>query len=88
MERQEALQRQRRPTLKEMQTKTYPFLNFNVLEIFDDLLKANLIDLPEIKQLDEAKKVDNPKYYKYHSLVGHAIHDNFIFKDKVMKKSH
>ncbi|KAL0437807.1 UNVERIFIED_CONTAM: hypothetical protein Sradi_0488600 [Sesamum radiatum] len=41
---------QRKLTLKEMQARQYPFLDSGVFEIFDDLLEANLIDLPEMKR--------------------------------------
>ncbi|KAL0310421.1 UNVERIFIED_CONTAM: hypothetical protein Scaly_2929200 [Sesamum calycinum] len=44
---------QRKLTLKEMQAREYPFLDSDVLGIFDDLLKANLIDLPEMKRPEE-----------------------------------
>ncbi|KAL0409584.1 UNVERIFIED_CONTAM: hypothetical protein Sradi_1892800 [Sesamum radiatum] len=57
----------------------------NIFRIFDDLLNGNLIELPETKRHEEAGKTDNPKYYKYHRLVGHPFHDCFIFKDKVMR---
>ncbi|KAL0402330.1 UNVERIFIED_CONTAM: hypothetical protein Slati_4262900 [Sesamum latifolium] len=50
--------------------------------IFDDLLEANLIDLPEMKRPEEAERKDDPKHCKYHRLVGHAIQDCFLFKDK------
>ncbi|KAI3463755.1 hypothetical protein Pfo_020418 [Paulownia fortunei] len=76
---------QRKLTLIEMQAKQYPFLDFDIFGIFDDLLKANLIELPKIKCPEEAGRVDNLKYYKYYRLVGHPIHDCFIFKDKVMQ---
>ncbi|KAL0448959.1 UNVERIFIED_CONTAM: hypothetical protein Slati_1452300 [Sesamum latifolium] len=76
---------QRKLTLKEMQARPYPFLDSDVPEIFDDLLEANLIDLPEMKRPEEAERKDDPKYYKYHHLVGHAIQDCFVFKDKVMQ---
>ncbi|KAL0455678.1 UNVERIFIED_CONTAM: hypothetical protein Slati_0907000 [Sesamum latifolium] len=76
---------QRKLTLKEMQTRQYPFLGSNVSGIFDYLLKANLIDLPKMKRPEEAERKDNPKYYKYHRLIGHAIQDCFVFKDKVMQ---
>ncbi|KAI3457318.1 hypothetical protein Pfo_013981 [Paulownia fortunei] len=76
---------QRKLTLKEMQAKQYPFLDSDVSGIFDDLLKENLIELPEMKRPEEAGRVDDPKYCKYHHLVGHPIHDCFIFKDKVMQ---
>ncbi|KAL0420449.1 UNVERIFIED_CONTAM: hypothetical protein Slati_3067800 [Sesamum latifolium] len=76
---------QRKLTLKKMQARQYPFLDSDVPRIFDDLLEANLIDLPEIKRPEEAERKDDPKYYKYHRLVGHAIQDCFVFKDKVMQ---
>ncbi|KAK4390373.1 Transposon Ty3-G Gag-Pol polyprotein [Sesamum angolense] len=76
---------QRKLTLKEMQAREYPFLDSFVPGIFDDLLKANLIDLPEMKRPEEAELKDDPKYCKYHHLVGHAIQDCFVFKDKVMQ---
>ncbi|KAK4384312.1 hypothetical protein Sango_3073900, partial [Sesamum angolense] len=75
---------QRKLTLKEMQAREYLFLDSNIPGIFDDLLEANLIDLPEMKRPEEAEQKDDPKYCKYHRLVGHAIQDRFVFKDKVM----
>ncbi|KAL0411553.1 UNVERIFIED_CONTAM: hypothetical protein Slati_3745000 [Sesamum latifolium] len=33
----------------------------------------------------EAEWKDDPKYCKYHRLVGHSIQDCFVFKDKVMQ---
>ncbi|KAK4411799.1 hypothetical protein Sango_0252900 [Sesamum angolense] len=68
-----------------MQAREYPFLNSNVPRIFDDLLEANLIDLLEMKQPKEVKRNDDPKYCKYHRLVGHVIQDCFLFMDKVMQ---
>ncbi|KAL0410925.1 UNVERIFIED_CONTAM: hypothetical protein Slati_3682200 [Sesamum latifolium] len=52
----------RKLTLKEMQTKQFPFLDSDVSGIFDDLLNANLIELPEMKRPEEAGKTDDPKY--------------------------
>ncbi|KAL0293868.1 UNVERIFIED_CONTAM: hypothetical protein Sradi_6915600 [Sesamum radiatum] len=75
----------RKLTLKEMQTKQYPFLDFDVSGIFDDLLNINLIELPEMKWPEEAGKTDDLKYCKYHRLVVHSIHVCFIFKDKFMQ---
>ncbi|KAL0281863.1 UNVERIFIED_CONTAM: hypothetical protein Sangu_2985500 [Sesamum angustifolium] len=76
---------QRKLTLKEMQAREYSFLDSDVPGIFDDLLEANLIDLPEMKRPEEAEQKDDPKYCKYHCLVGHPIQDCFVFKDKVMQ---
>ncbi|KAL0362104.1 UNVERIFIED_CONTAM: hypothetical protein Scaly_1165600 [Sesamum calycinum] len=76
---------QRKLTLKEMQAREYPFLDSDVSGISDNLLEANLIDFPEMKRPEEAERKDDPKYYKYHRLVGHATQDCFMFKDKVMQ---
>ncbi|KAL0359056.1 UNVERIFIED_CONTAM: hypothetical protein Sangu_0755000 [Sesamum angustifolium] len=38
-----------------------------------------------MKRPEEAERNDDPKYCKYHRLVGHAIQDCFVFKDKVMQ---
>ncbi|KAL0434116.1 UNVERIFIED_CONTAM: hypothetical protein Slati_2745900 [Sesamum latifolium] len=76
---------QRKLTLKEMQARQYPFLVSDVPRIFDDLLEANLIDLPEMKRPKEAERKDDPKYCKYHRLVGHTIQDCFVFKNNVMQ---
>ncbi|KAL0455795.1 UNVERIFIED_CONTAM: hypothetical protein Slati_0918700 [Sesamum latifolium] len=38
-----------------------------------------------MKRTEEAKWNNDPKYCKYHHLVGHAIQDCFVFKDKVMQ---
>ncbi|KAL0454926.1 UNVERIFIED_CONTAM: hypothetical protein Slati_0831800 [Sesamum latifolium] len=73
----------RKLTLKKIQEKQYPFLDSDVPGIFDDLLEANLIELPEMKWPEEARQIDDPKYCKYHRLVGHAIQDYFVFKDKL-----
>ncbi|KAL0282984.1 UNVERIFIED_CONTAM: hypothetical protein Sangu_2918500 [Sesamum angustifolium] len=76
---------QRKLTLKEMEAREYLFIDSNAPGIFDDLLEANLIDLPEMKRPKEAKRKDDPKYCKYHHLVGQAIQDCIVFEDKVMQ---
>ncbi|KAL0307448.1 UNVERIFIED_CONTAM: hypothetical protein Sangu_3030800 [Sesamum angustifolium] len=76
---------QRKLNFKEMQAIQYPFLDSDVSRIFDDLLGVNLINLLEMKRPEETKQRDDPKYCKYHHLVGQAIQDCFVFKDKVMQ---
>ncbi|KAL0303255.1 UNVERIFIED_CONTAM: hypothetical protein Sradi_6193600 [Sesamum radiatum] len=51
----------RKLTFKEMQTKQYHFLDSDVSCIFDNLVNANLIELPEMKQPEEVEKIDDPK---------------------------
>ncbi|KAH6831489.1 hypothetical protein C2S53_010419 [Perilla frutescens var. hirtella] len=79
------VQPEKKMHLKEMQQKQFPFLDSDVLGIFDDLLKEGLIELPEMKRSNEAARTDDPKYCKYHRLVRHPIHDCFILKDKIMQ---
>ncbi|KAL0440580.1 UNVERIFIED_CONTAM: hypothetical protein Slati_2541000 [Sesamum latifolium] len=38
-----------------------------------------------MKRHEEVEHKDDPKYCKYHRLVGHAIQNYSIFKDKVMQ---
>ncbi|KAH0648208.1 hypothetical protein KY285_033456 [Solanum tuberosum] len=68
-----------------MQGKKYPFLDSDVSEIFDELLELKIIDLPEMKRPDEARKADDPNYCKYHRLVSHPLEKCFVFKDRVMR---
>ncbi|XP_012838511.1 PREDICTED: uncharacterized protein LOC105959033 [Erythranthe guttata] len=75
----------RRPTLKEMQEKEYPFPESDVSHIFDELLARKLIDLPEPKRPEEVGMMDDPKYCKYHRVVGHPIGKCFVVKEKIMR---
>ncbi|KAL0462256.1 UNVERIFIED_CONTAM: hypothetical protein Slati_0113200 [Sesamum latifolium] len=38
-----------------------------------------------MKRPQKAEQKDDPKYCKYHRLVGHTIQNCFMFKDKVMQ---
>ncbi|KAL0456554.1 UNVERIFIED_CONTAM: hypothetical protein Slati_0994600 [Sesamum latifolium] len=38
-----------------------------------------------MKRPEKAEQKDDPKYCKYHRLVGHAIQNCFVFKNKVMQ---
>ncbi|KAH0636782.1 hypothetical protein KY285_036491 [Solanum tuberosum] len=42
----------------------------------------------DMKRPDEAGMSDDPKYCKYHRLVGHPIEKCFVFKDKIMDLAH
>lgn len=53
--------------------------------MFDEMLREGVLMLPQMKHLEEARRVDNPNYCKYHRLVGHPIQNCFVFKDKVME---
>ncbi|XP_070039293.1 uncharacterized protein [Nicotiana tomentosiformis] len=74
----------RKLTLKGMQEKEYPFLDSDVPAIFEEHLELNLIELPEMKRPNEARKTNDPNYCKYYRLVSHPLEKCFFFKDKVM----
>ena len=66
-------ERRRRPTLQEMQEKQYPFPDSDISNMFDHLLELKLIELPEMKRPEEVDQTNDPKYCKYHRLIGHPI---------------
>ena len=78
----------RRPTLQEMQEKQYPFPNSDISKMLDHLLELKLIELPEMKHPEEANQTNDPKYCKYHHLIGHPIERCFVLKDKIMELAH
>ncbi|GAA0157537.1 hypothetical protein LIER_14787 [Lithospermum erythrorhizon] len=52
--------------------------------MFDELMKAKLIELPESKRPEEVNRSTEPNFYKYHRTLGHPIEKWFIFKERVM----
>jgi hypothetical protein len=47
--------------------------NSDISRMLDDLLEANLIELPIIKHFVEANQMDNPNYCKHHRLINHPV---------------
>ncbi|GAA0158373.1 hypothetical protein LIER_15421 [Lithospermum erythrorhizon] len=78
------LGKKERLTLKQMQEKHYPFLEYDVPSMFDELLKAKLIELSESERPEEANRSTEPNFCKYHRILGHPIEKCFIFKERVM----
>ncbi|GAA0165040.1 hypothetical protein LIER_20540 [Lithospermum erythrorhizon] len=70
-------------SLKEIQAKEYPFFDFDIPRMFEELLKAKLIELPEPKRHEEANRSMEKDCCKYHNkIMGHPIEKCFIFKEK------
>ena len=78
----------RKLKLQEMQNTQYPFSNSNVSGMFDHLIALELIELPKMKQPEEANQTNDPKYCKYHRLISHPIEQCFVLKDKIMELAH
>ena len=75
-------ERRRRPTLQEMQEKQYPFPDSDISNMLDHLLELKLIKLSKMKRPEKADQTNDPKYCKYHCLIGHPIEQCFVLKDK------
>ncbi|KAH0634868.1 hypothetical protein KY284_037654 [Solanum tuberosum] len=73
----------RRPTLKELKAKVYPFPDSDVPIILDELLAKKVIDLPESKRPEEINKVSDTKYCKFYRVLGHPTSKSFILKEKI-----
>ncbi|KAB2617814.1 hypothetical protein D8674_013683 [Pyrus ussuriensis x Pyrus communis] len=57
-------QEMRTCTLKELEEKTYPFPNSDVVVMLKDLLDKKVIDLLECKWPEEMNRTDSPRYSK------------------------
>ena len=75
----------RRSSLKEWEQKVYPFLDADMPKMLEQLLKLQLIELPECKRPEEMGKVDDPNYCKYHRIISHPIQKCFVLKELIMK---
>ena len=75
----------RRSSLKEWEQKVYPFLDADMPEMLEQLLKLQLIELAECKRPKEMGKVDDPNYCKYHHIISHPIQKCFVLKELNMK---
>ncbi|KAM2458615.1 hypothetical protein ACFX1W_007385 [Malus domestica] len=64
-------QEMRRRTLKELEEKTYPFPDSDVVAMLEDLLEKKVIGLPECKRPEEMNHTDSPRYCKFHRFISH-----------------
>ncbi|MBM1124210.1 hypothetical protein JQN44_27430, partial [Klebsiella pneumoniae] len=72
-------------TLREMQQKEYPFPDVEIPRMLEELLALKLIQLLEIKRPEEAKRINDPNFYKYHRLVSHPTERCFVLKEKIVQ---
>ncbi|KAM0989301.1 hypothetical protein ACFX11_013274 [Malus domestica] len=81
-------QEMRRRTLKELEEKTYPFPDSDVVAMLDDLLDKKVIGLPECRWPEEMNRTDSPRYCKFHRFISHPTEKCFVLKDLIMKLAH
>ncbi|KAA0055462.1 retrotransposon gag protein [Cucumis melo var. makuwa] len=75
----------RRPTLRERQKKVYLFPDSDVADMLEQLIKKQLIQLLECKRPEQAGKVDDPNYCKYHWVISHSVEKCFVLKELILK---
>ncbi|KAH7842212.1 hypothetical protein Vadar_002709 [Vaccinium darrowii] len=75
------IEKDKRPTLKELQAKKYPFLDSDVPGMLEDLLEKKVIQLPECKRPEEIGRVNDLKYCQYHRIVSHPTEKYFVLKE-------
>ena len=75
----------KRPTLKELQEKKYPFPDSDLSGMLDDLLEKGVIELPEPKCLEEVGRTADAKYYRYHRIVSHPLEKCATLKEHIMQ---
>ena len=78
-------QEMHRRTFKELEEKTYPFLDSDVAAMLKDLLDKKVIDLPECRRPEEMNRTDSPRYCKFHRFISHPTEKCFVLKDLIMK---
>ncbi|KAM2672343.1 hypothetical protein EV1_008051 [Malus domestica] len=78
-------QEMRKRTLKELEEKTYPFPDSDVVAMLEDLLEKKVISLPECKRPEEMNHTNSPRYCKFHRFINHPTEKCFVLKDLIMK---
>ena len=68
-----------------MEEKTYTFPDSDVPGMLEELLKKEVIKLPECKRPEEMGRTNNPKYCKYHRVVSHIVEKCFVLKDLILR---
>ncbi|XP_062028715.1 uncharacterized protein LOC133744662 [Rosa rugosa] len=75
----------RQRTLRELEAKIYPFPDSDVVDMVENLLQNKIIKLPYCKRPEEMHRINDPKYCKYHRVIGHPTEKCFVLKDLIMK---
>ncbi|KAL9238866.1 hypothetical protein vseg_013238 [Gypsophila vaccaria] len=74
-----------RPTFEELQAKEYPFPDSDLPGMLGDLLEKKILQLPESKRPNQAHRVNDPNYCRYHRLVSHPVEKCITLKEKIMQ---
>ena len=85
IEKRQDVGEKKQPTLKERQEKVYPFPDFDLPDMLEQLLEKRQIELPECKRPAELGRVNDPNYCKYHRVVSHPVEKCFVLKELILK---
>ncbi|TYK25790.1 ty3-gypsy retrotransposon protein [Cucumis melo var. makuwa] len=72
-------------TLKERQKKVYPFPDSDIADMLEQLLEKQLIQLSKCKRPEQAGKVNDPNYCKYHRVISHPVEKCFVLKELILR---
>jgi len=75
----------KRPTLKELQEKKYPFPDSDLLGMWHNLLEKGIIELPSSKRPEELGRTNDPKYCRYHRVISHPLEKCITLKERIMQ---
>ena len=53
--------------------------------MLEQLIEKQLIQLLECKRPEQARKVDDPNYCKYHRVISHPVEKCFVLKELILK---
>ena len=76
--------RRKRPTLKELQEKKYPFPDSDLSGMLDDLLENEIIELLVLKRPEEDERTTDPKYCHYHRVISHSLEKCITLKEHIV----
>jgi len=75
----------KRPMLKELQERKYLFIDSDLPGVLEALLEKGIIELPQSKSPEEAGKVNNPRYCRYHRVISHPLEKCITLKERIMQ---
>jgi len=52
--------------------------------MLNDWVGKKIINLPEKKQPEEARRTNDPKYYRYHRVISHPVEKCIAIKEHIM----
>jgi len=74
----------KKPMLKELQEKKYPFSDLDLLRMLDGLLQSRIIKLPAPNRPEEAGRTNNPGHSWYHRIISYPPEQYITLKEHII----